>query len=327
MTKEVLELLAPHGDQWCLDLAALPRFLDKDARNSDGRTSRLPRANGTVAIIPVHGVMTKRGFWGYGGTDLIGRTIDAAQRHRDISGIVLDYDTPGGSTYGLMEFADLVHKYRASDKPMVAIANPVAASAGLWSASSAQQFIVTPSGDVGSLGVWTLHMDYSKAMADFGLKATFIFAGKHKVDGNPYEPLSDEVKAEIQKGVDETYDQFVSAMARNRGVTKTEVKAKFGDGKMLSANEAKSVGLVDRVATLEDVLSGMKATGAVDGEHLESLITEHLCNVWTEKPENASVAALNAIRDTLADIKQQNAPKGHGVEALKRRRERERSRA
>lgn len=312
MTKEVLELLAPHGDQWCLDLSALPRFINNAERKVETPRNRLPRANGTVAIIPVHGVMTKRGFYGYGGTDQIGKTIDAAQRHRDISGIVLDYDTPGGSTYGLMEFADLIYKYRASDKPMVAIADPVAASAGLWSASAAGQFIVAPSGDVGSLGVWTLHVDYSKAIEDAGIRPTFIFAGKHKVDGNPYEPLTDAVKAEIQKGVDETYDQFVSAMARNRGVSKSEAKSKFGDGKMLSANEAKSVGLVDRVATLEDVLSGMKATGAVDGEHLESVITEHLCDVWTEKP----VAAIEP-----------EAPKGHGVEALKRKRERERSRS
>jgi ClpP class serine protease len=104
MNKEVLELLAPHGDQWCLDLSAAAKWLVKSPTKS--KPAPLPRANGTVAIIPIHGVMTKRGLDGWSsytpGTDAIGRTIEAAIRHKSISAIVLDFDTPGGSTYGLM---------------------------------------------------------------------------------------------------------------------------------------------------------------------------------------------------------------------------------
>lgn len=317
MTNETLSLLAGHGDTWCLDLTSASRFLTKrsdKSANADDRSRRLPRANGTVAIIPLYGVLTKRGMdtWdGFvEGTDTIARTVDAAMAHQNISGVILDVDSPGGSSYGLMEFADRLHAYRSHEKPLVAVANPVAASAAIWSASSAKTFAVTPSGEVGSVGVWSLHMDYSKMLDSIGLKPTFIFAGDHKVDGNPYEPLKDDVKASMQESVDETYADFLSAMARNRGVTRSRAKAEFGEGRMLSPKKAMEVGLVDRVATLEDVLRGMKATGAIDGRHLEANITEHLCNVWTDK----------------ANAEPEPVKRGSSVEVVRARRIRERER-
>lgn len=303
LSLKTMAAFAEHGDSWCLDVHGLSRFIADGERKIQ---PRLPKVNGAIAVIPIQGVITKRGSWFSDGLDRVARTLDVAQSSKAIGGIVLDVDSPGGSSYGLMEFADKIYSMRGG-KPIIAVANPLAASAAIWAGSAADQFIVTPSGDVGSVGVWSLHIDYSEALAAEGIKPEFVFAGKYKVEGNPYEPLTDVARAEIQRSVDETYDDFLNAMARNRGVSKATVKSDFGEGRVLSAARAKAAGMVDRVASLDDVLSGMGATSGGSSRDNAAAVEQMLQSVWNDGV----------------------TPVAGGVSAalLKQRRERERSRA
>jgi signal peptide peptidase SppA len=301
LSHKTITALAEHGDIWCLDLSSLNHYLEEGERK---RQPRIPKVNGSVAVIPIQGVITKRGGWFSDGLDRIGRALDTAMNSSAIGGVVLDIDSPGGSSYGLMEFADKVFSYRSNPKPLLGVSNPVAASAAFWAGASTDQFIVSPSGDVGSVGVWSLHLDYSEYLAQEGIKPTFVYAGKYKVEGNPFEPLSDEARAEIQRGVDEVYSDFTNALARNRGVTKAKVISDFGEGRVLSANRAKQAGMVDRIASLEEVISSMGG-GASGGRSSESTEAERqLVAAWEGK----------ACEE----------PSGEHVEASKRRRERER---
>lgn len=304
MKPYALHLLAEHGDIWCLDASRLPEYLyDGEERRVQ---RRMPQMNGRVAVIPVHGVLTKRGGWGVESTDRILGTVEAAVAHKGVSGVLLDVDSPGGSSYGLQEFATRLRELRDS-KPIVAIGNPLAASAAYWTASAAKRIAVTPSGDMGHIGVWSLHMDYSQYMADAGIKPTFIFAGKHKVDGNPFEPLSDDARTEMQASVNETYEQFIDAVAQNRGMARQRVRAEMADGRIYSAKQALEIGLVDRVGTAEELLREMGATSATDAMSLRAAqdAQEMLSAVWDGSPQLAGV---------------------HYIEAAKARRERERRR-
>lgn len=307
LDNKTLAAFAEHGDSWCLDVHGLSRFIADGERKIQ---PRLPKVNGSVAVIPLQGVITKRGSWFSDGLDRVSRTLDAAMANKAIAGVVLDVDSPGGSSYGLMEFADKVYSLRGG-KPLLSVANPLAASAAIWAGSAAEQFIVTPSGDVGSIGVWSLHIDQSKLLDDIGIKPTFVFAGKYKVEGNPFEPLSDDARGEIQRAVDATYGDFIAAMARNRGVTQAKVKSDFGEGRMLSADRAKAAGMVDRIASLDDVLSGMGATsgGIRSGVSREAEIVLQ--------------AAWNGTDTVVEEI----APAGQSAVILKQKRERERSRS
>jgi signal peptide peptidase SppA len=307
MNLETLQLLAPHGDIWCLDASKLGNYLYDD---DDRRVQRrMPRMEGRVAIIPVHGVLTKRGGWGVESTDRIAATVDAAMGHKGISGVLLDVDSPGGSSYGLQEFADRLHGMR-DVKPIVAIGNPMAASAAYWTASAASRLAVTPSGDMGHIGVWSLHIDYSQMMAEVGIKPTFIFAGKHKVDGNPFEPLSEDARADMQASVNATYDAFVEGVAKNRGRSVKSVRSEMADGRIYSAKDALQLGLVDRVATLEQVLGEMGATSATDAHSLRASrdAGDMLSVVW-------SAGAIRTIED-----------EPYYIAAAAARRKRERSR-
>ncbi len=87
-----------------------------------------------------------------------------------------------------------------------------------------------------------------------GVKTTLISAGKFKVDGNPFEPLSDTARAKMQSDVDEIHTQFVDSVALGRGVASKKVLKDFGEGTMVMSKAAKSAGMVDRIATMDQTI-------------------------------------------------------------------------
>jgi len=171
--------------------------------------------------------------------------------------ILIDIDSPGGSVYGVAELADEIVSARAK-KPVVAIANSLAASAAYWIGCSASEFYVTPGGEVGSIGVWQAHQDYSKAMDEAGVKTTLISAGKFKVEGNPYAPLDEEAQGFMQSRVDDYYAAFTKAVAKGRGVSIPQVRDGMGQGRVLGADAALASSMVDGIATFEDVVKKMR---------------------------------------------------------------------
>jgi signal peptide peptidase SppA len=130
----------------------------------------------------------------------------------------------------------------------------MAASAAFWIGSAATEFVATPSGSVGSIGVLHVHAEQSKALEDSGIKMTITKAGKYKGEGSPFEPLDDSAKDFIQGRVDEAYSMFVKDVAKGRGVSVGEVRKGYGEGRLLGANEAKELGMIDRIATLDKTI-------------------------------------------------------------------------
>jgi signal peptide peptidase SppA len=201
-----------------------------------------------IAIIPVHGTLLNRfgGSWGYAtGYDYIRGAFDAALADSQVQGIVFDVDSYGGEVHGCFELSDHVRANRGK-KPIMALVNASAYSAGYALASAADKITLTPSGGAGSIGVVTMHVDYSKMLAENGIKVEFIYAGKHKVDGSPYRPLTKDARDSIQARIDGTYEKFVSLVSRNRRMDAAKVRGT--EAACFSAEEAKQNGLIDAVA-------------------------------------------------------------------------------
>jgi signal peptide peptidase SppA len=172
----------------------------------------------------------------------------------DVKAIVMLVDSPGGSVDGLQELAAAIRAAR-QQKPVLAIADPMAASAALWVAAQASEFMVTPSGSVGSVGIYGTHEDVSEMASKLGVKVTLVSAGKYKTEGNPYEPLGTDARAQMQREADAYYKQFVDDLALGRKVSPARVLRDYGEGRMLLAADALKSGMVDRIGTLEAVLS------------------------------------------------------------------------
>lgn len=254
-------------------LEAIRLFVDSRAFGLDqsvtelaiqaARDRRQPTTSRSVAVLPVLGTLAKRmdllgESSGGTSTDALGREIDKLLADDSVGAIVLDIDSPGGESFGVQELSDKIFAAR-SVKPIVAVANPEAASAAFYIASAAKEIVVTPSGWAGSVGVVMLHTDMSQLNETVGVKFSYIYAGKYKVEGNPDEPLSDDSRAYYQGEADKIYDQFVRDVARNRNVTPAVVRSDYGQGRMLRAKEAKAAGMIDRVETLEQTIDRLAA--------------------------------------------------------------------
>ena len=223
-------------------------------------------AGAGIAVLPLYGVITQRGnmvddISGPGSTSTQKFTSALRQVLADdtVAQILIDIDSPGGSVYGVSELAAEIMKAR-TQKPVVAVANSLAASAAYWIGCAAGEFYVTPGGEVGSIGVWQAHFDYSKALEDEGVKPTLISAGKFKVEGNPYVPLDLEALSFMQSRVDDYYNAFAKAVAKGRGLTVNDVREGMGEGRVLGADAALAAKMVDGVATFDEVLARMQKT-------------------------------------------------------------------
>lgn len=219
---------------------------------------------GAIQVLGLRGIISHRvemmnDISGPGGTSVeqFSQRFRSAVANPNVGAIVIDVDSPGGAVDGVPELAAEIRNARGS-KPIIAHANTLAASAAYWLASQADEVVVTPSGEVGSIGVFAAHRDISEQLAMDGEKVTLIHAGKYKVEGNPYEPLTDEARDEIQRKVDGAYIDFLEAVAAGRGVSTKKARTDFGEGRTLSARDALAAGMVDRVETFDATLNRVR---------------------------------------------------------------------
>lgn len=229
---------------------------------------------GGIAVLPIHGVIEQRYSWimdyiGGTSTDEFGAMYESALADPKVKGIIVDIDSPGGTVPGVMELADKIYNSRGQ-KPVVAIANSMAASAAYWIGSAFDKLFVAPGGDVGSVGVFSAHFDISKMMEMDGVTATVFHAPEFKAEFNPWNPLSDESKEHEQQEIERLYGMFVSAVAKHRGTTASSVRESYGKGRTVHAVKAVEVGMADRVATLDRVIQRMQAGAFKPGSTLQA---------------------------------------------------------
>jgi signal peptide peptidase SppA len=165
-------------------------------------------------------------------------------------------DSPGGLVDQIPETAAMIKAGR-EQKHVVAVANTLAASAAYWLSSQANEIVVSPSGEVGSIGVFAQHRDLSGALEQGGISVSLVSAGKYKTEGHPFGPLESEAREHIQQGVDDYYDLFVKDVASGRGASVKDVTSGFGEGRVLTAARSVKAGLADRVDTLDNVVAGL----------------------------------------------------------------------
>ena len=217
-----------------------------------------------VAVIHASGALVHRSRIDGASSYLLGYNelaiqVEAAQADPEVDAILQVWDSPGGEVAGAFEYAQRIHALRGS-KPMWAIADSMAASAAYLGGSAFEHLAVSSTGYVGSIGVVMRHVDFSRALDNDGIRVTHIFAGSHKVDGNPYEPLPKSVQADMQAEIDGLYTMFVDAVAQHRGISAESVRAT--QAQVYRGMAAVSIGLADRVATTDQLISELSAQRA-----------------------------------------------------------------
>ncbi|WP_336938929.1 S49 family peptidase [Acinetobacter modestus] len=183
---------------------------------------------GGIAIIQIEGTLVQklgslRPYSGMTGYDGIRQNLYAAINDPDVKAIMLDICSPGGEVAGCFDLVDAIYEIRGK-KPIWAILNEYAYSAGYAIASAADYITVPRTGGVGSIGVITMHVDMSKAIDAAGLKVTFINFGERKTDGASELELAPEALARFQSDINQMGELFVNTVARNRNLDAEKVK-------------------------------------------------------------------------------------------------------
>ncbi|MCR5859718.1 S49 family peptidase [Mesorhizobium sp. J428] len=237
---------------------------DQFERDASGQPVRFKpyKVSSGVAIISIVGSLVNRGAWVGASSGLVSyegiqHQLRSAARDETVRAVILDLSTPGGEAIGAFETAAAVRSL-AAVKPVTAIVNGMAASAGYAIASGASEIVTTETGVSGSIGVVLLHADFSRYLANEGIQPTFIFAGAHKVDGNPFEPLGAAVREDLQSEVNAFYEQFLKTVATGRGARLSIDAARATEARTMIGEAAVAIGLADRVGTFESALADLQ---------------------------------------------------------------------
>ena len=224
-----------------------------DAKAADRDEAKIEMVDG-VAVIPVRGIISQglgivEDSSGIADVFDVSRMIDLATSDRDVSAIVYDIDSPGGSVTGTPEIAAKI-RAAAAVVPSVAYTSGLMASAAYWIGSQADAIYAAQSALVGSIGVYMAWLDSSRAMEMAGLKTELIKHGKFKAIGLDGTALNDEQRAMLQSRVDRVFEWFAGAVREQRDVDPAAM-----EGQTYYGDDAIAVGLVDAVGSRDDAIA------------------------------------------------------------------------
>ncbi len=243
----------PAGDVERADLSARASLFGNDLaqRHQQGGTQPYALIDG-IAVIGIAGTLVHRGAWigqssGLTSYEGIAAQLQAALGDPAVRGIALDIDSFGGEVAGAFDLADRIRAARAH-KPVHAFVSEHALSAGYVLASQADRIILPRTGAVGSIGVVALHADMSGALDQKGVAVTLIHAGAHKVDANPYQPLPEAVRDQMQRELEVVRFLFAETVAAGRGDRLTHAAALATEAAVFRGAHAIAAGLADDLA-------------------------------------------------------------------------------
>lgn len=269
------------------------------AARLEGRRGSSPatdRRSG-IAVIPISGVIVPRANMFTemsGGTSIEGLRNEflSAIADRDVRAVLFDVNSPGGSVELVHELATDIRAGR-DEKPVVAVANTLMASAAYHLASQATEVFATPTGDVGSIGVFAAHENWAKALEQEGVEVTLINAGEFKTEGNPYEPLGEAARGHIQSLVDASYEMMVGDISAARGITADAVKSDYGKGRVYDAARAQKAGLIDGVQTFEQTAKALMRSG--DTGRADTVAPSATGQSFVDEAESARAAVAGVV--------------------------------
>lgn len=267
-----------------------------------------------IAVIGAVGVLTRYDSCAsemMGGTsyDTLSAALELAINEPSIQGIILDVNSPGGEVDGLSELADNVNA-ASKIKPIVSYVSGTGASAAYWLAASTGKIVANKTALLGSIGTVATYTDYSKQNEMEGVKEIEFVSS---VSPNKRPDLNTpEGKAEIQKNIDALGKIFVDTISQYRKTSADVVENEFGKGGVLIANDALSVGMIDKVGNFEDAVTmlekqiaktnspekklntiitqGLEENMELSAEEKQKLITEAAAN------ERKRITAIDALR-------------------------------
>ncbi len=218
-----------------------------------GLIARVPVGD-RVAILKVSGVIVN--------PLPVVRKIEKLKKDKSVKALVLRVDSPGGSVGASQEIYRALERFRESGKPVVVSMGNVAASGAYYISVPADYIFAHPGTITGSIGVVIQHIGYRELLEKIGIKATVIKTGKFKDTLNPFRELTPEEKRYLKETIEDAYEQFIEAILKYRKIDKEKL-TEIADGRVITGERAKEIGLVDGIGGLEDAIEKAKELAGV----------------------------------------------------------------
>jgi len=214
--------------------------------NSDDSSFDISKVGPKIALVEVDGVIEK--------SDDIVRQLKKYQDDGSIKGLVLRINSPGGGVAPSQEIYDQLLKFKQDGKIIVVSMGSVAASGGYYIACAADTIFANPGTITGSIGVIFEFPVFQNLLDKVGVKMEVVKSGELKDVGNYAREMNPKDKQMLQSVIDDTYSQFVGAVAKGRSLDSTYIKT-LADGSIFTGNQAVNLHLIDKLGTLEDAIS------------------------------------------------------------------------
>lgn len=248
------------------------RTLTRTRQTADGYTETLYHITDGAAQLDVKGSLVhKHGYLkpysGMTGYDGIVSRMAMMLADQDVKGVLMDMHTPGGEVAGCFDTVDQLRRMAAAaGKPIWSLSYDMHCSAGMALASAADRRLITQTGVAGSVGVVMAHASYQEYLKEEGIKVTLIHSGAHKVEGNPYEDLPDEVLQRFQRDTAALRQQFAELVARHTGLTAEAVLAT--EAACYRGQEAVDIGFAHQLVNGHEALAEFSEYLATHGRTL-----------------------------------------------------------
>src|SRR6185312_3932004 len=248
------------------------------------------------------------------GGDSLSRLIRQARLDKDIKAVVLRVDSPGGSVAASEEIYQELQALRAAGKPLVVSMGDLAASGGYYISAPANQIWASPATITGSIGIFAIIPTINQTLNKVGVG----------VDGVGTTPLAGDASELIQSQIDRGYQQFVDRVASGRRETPEQING-IGQGRVWAGADARRLGLVDRLGTMEDAVKSAAQLAKVT-EYQVEFIQPHLS--WAQelfqqtqaRAAGAAVSLFHADAQSLglAEVADRLNPVARDLEQLAR---------
>jgi len=193
------------------------------------------------------------------------RQFKKFEKEDNVKAIVFRINSPGGGIAASQEIYQYAKRVRETGKPVIVSMASAAASGGYYVALGADTIMANPGTTTGSIGVIAEIPNFQGLMEKIGVSMTIIKSGEFKDAGSPYRGLSPRDMQYLQNWIDNGYEQFIQTVALERGMDLQSIR-NLADGRVYSGEQAKNLGLIDSLGTLEDAIQLAAELGGITGE-------------------------------------------------------------
>ncbi len=198
-------------------------------------------------------------------SDYVVKQVNEFKNSSSIKALVVRVNSPGGGVAASQEMYEAIKKFRETDRPVVISMGGVAASGGYYLALGGTKIMANPGTVTGSIGVILQITQLKPLMDKVGVEIKTVKSGKFKDSGSPFRALTTDDQNYFQNVIDDSYDQFVSAVVEERKLPKEKV-LNLAQGQVFTGRQAYKEGLIDTLGTYDDAIEYAGTLAGISGK-------------------------------------------------------------